>query len=661
MEVSATPSPRMSGRRFLSWLAAGTFVSLGVLLLMLYLHAATGSDSLIFPSQVIAAALGVLAVASILGGIVYGWRAYPQHRRAIVFIVALTLVVLSAHAYIIGNPPASDPPTALSGAVGSHIVSPDKDNFGNPQVTITSTLTGNQLSVTFAATGSAESNGGGKAIVLPQLVAPSQVSGTGFGSGATLASPLEPGGQVTGTWTVSGQATDIKVTYQELNCYKTTSPSEYGCIMDEIFYVPWGMAIFTGQTCSTGLNAPTDCHLEHPWLGPGLMAAGMAVLGEFNSAGWRLFPVLLGTFSIPLLFGIAWKVSGSKKVAYLSALLLAADIMFFSQSSAAVLDIPEIFFALAGFFAYFAGLRFWKFDKYVTAGVLLGLAGLAKETAIFLAPALVTYILLFDEGGLRRRSFAVLKVALVVGLVFFTGLEAYDSVLVSPALPGSSACAVNGANFVQNIGYILCYGSSLNAGCPWACGWTNSPGSYITPFSWVTYYNPVAYLKTDVIVSTGCSNGVCTGSYTYPSVAYYGVTNFLETWTIYVWIPLVAYALYTQFRRKNQAAEEPYFTSLGVTPSGLSGDMKLGAFALILFVWSYVPYLFLFFAGRVTYPFYFLPAVPAVALGCTYWLTRSWFPRWLMVFYVVMAFGFFFIYFPEKGFLPDWLRVLIGH
>jgi len=48
-------------------------------------------------------------------------------------------------------------------------------------------------------------------------------------------------------------------------------------------------------------------------------------------------------------------------------------------------------------------------------------------------------------------------------------------------------------------------------------------------------------------------------------------------------------------------------------------------------------------------------------MGASYWITRSWFPRWLMYVYVAMAFVFFFIYFPYKGFLPDWLRVLIGH
>ena len=661
MEVSGPAPSSSQGRGILRWLVAGTFVSLALLLLVLYFHAATGNDTLLFPGEILALALGGFTISSFLWGILYSWRAFPQHRRAILFVVGITLIVLLAHAYIIGSPPASNNQAPISGPVGTQLVG--KDSSGNTLVTVTSLLSGTQLNVTVDASGS-------DAIVNPEVSVASQLSGAGFAPSPTYQYPLEPGSSVTGTWTVSSPVTNLSVSYQSLNCYKTSSPSEYGCIMDEIFYVPEGMAIYNGQQCSTGNGAPTDCHLEHPWLVPGLIAAGMAIFGEFNVVGWRLMPALLGTFSIPILFGIAWKVSGSKKAAYLSSILLGLDVMFFSQSSAALLDIPEIFFALAAFFAYFVGLKVWKFDKYVIAGVLMGAAGLAKETAVFLALALITYVLLFDEGNFRHRSFAVLKVALVVGLVFAGGLEAYDSVLVTPSSPGTVSCPMNGSTFVQQIGYILCYGSSLIAAqlaCSpttgYWCKYANDPGGPpILPTDWVTYYSPVAYYETSVSVCPNSVNGVCeSGAYSYVALAYYGVTNFLETWTIYVWIPLVAYALYSHFRRKQPVLEQFVAPVQLEIPSTLPGELKLAAFALILFLWAYVPYLFLLLAGRVTYPFYFLPAVPAVAVGCTYWLTRSWFPRWLMVVYVAVAFVFFFIYFPEKGFLPDWLRVLIGH
>ena len=655
MLLEEQPAPSDGLRRTLRILLIAVFSVLALFVVVVYAHAASSATSLLPLALILASALLILSLGALGVGVAYSWRAYPQHRRVVIFLVAITLVVLLMHAYVIGTPPASDQRAPVTGAVGAHLVSSDKGDGSTPLLTVDSAVSGRNLTVTVTASGS-------DPIADVVLNSPSTVSGPGFSPAPTFASPLQPGQSVSGTWLVNGQVSNLSVSYQSLNCYSTSS-TEYGCVMDEIFYVPEGMALLNGQHCSTGVNAPSNCHLEHPPLVPALIASGMAIFGEFNAVGWRFAPSLLGTFSIPLLFGIAWKLSGSKKMAYISALLLAADVMFFSQSSAALLDVPEIFFGLAAFFAYFAGLRVWKFDKYVISGALLGLAGLAKETAIFLALALLTYILFFEDEKLRHRSVAVLKVALVVGVVFIIGLQAYDSVLVSPSLPGTTSCPMNGSSFVQQVGYMLCYGSSLNAGCPWACGWKdNNLGTYITPFNWVTYYSPVAYLRTVVSVCPNSVNGVCQGGgYSYVSVAYYGVTNFLETWTIYIWIPLVAYSLYRFYRLKQPTLEAFGFEGAGSNSVALPGELKFAAFALVLFLWSYVPYVVLFLGGRVTYPFYFLPAVPAVAMGASYWTTRSWFPRWLMYVYVGMAFVFFFIYFPYKGFLPDWLRVLIGH
>ncbi len=662
MDIAGPPSKAPLARRSLRWLIGGTFVILGVLILLLFLHAATSSSVLLLPAEVLAVLLGGFATASVLGGIIYAWFAYRQHRRVVLFLVGITLLTLLAHAYIIGSPPAGDSRAPVTGAVGTQLTSPDKGSNGNPLVTVMSSVTGQRLSVTVTASGSS-------AIVVLNLEANSVLTGGGFSPASTFSSPIEPGSSVTGTWTASSAPTNLTLAYQSLNCYKTTSPAEFGCIMDEIFYVPEGMAMYQGQVCTAGNGAPTYCHLEHPPLVPMLIASGMAVFGEFNSAGWRFMPALLGTFSIPLLFGIAWKVSGSKKIACISAILLGLDVMFFSQSSAALLDVPEIFFGLAAFFAYFAELKVWKFDKHVIAAVLLGVAGLAKETAIFMALALLTYVLLFGEGKRLHRVRNILLMALVIGLVFSAGLEAYDATLTITPAPGGTGCQLSSANFLGQIDYTLCYGSELIAehlSCITAgywCKYPNDPkGTPILPTDWVTYYSPVEYYATSVSVCPTSVGGVCKGgAYSYVALAYYGVTNFLETWTIYVWIPLVGYTLYRSFRRRQPSLDQFAFESSESQAASNPGELKLAAFALILFVWSYVPYLFLFAAGRVTYPFYFLPAVPAVALGCTYWLSRSWFPKWLMYVYLVMVFVFFFVYFPEKGFLPDWLRVLIGH
>ena len=620
------------------------FADLGVLLLVILAHQVLSADSLISVAQVLTAALFLFTVAGLASGISDSWSTYPSHRRVIIFLVAITMATLLAHAYIIGNPPASDQRVPVSGAIGSQLTSTDQSG-GNPLVTLSSQLVGSELAVTVTATGS-------DAIVVTGVQVPADLTGSGFDGGATFQTPLQPGDTVTGNWNVSSPVTNLTLDYQSLNCYSTSSRS-YGCIMDEVFYVPEAMGILAGQHCSTGIGAPTDCHLEHPPIVPALLAAGMAVFGEYNVVGWRVMPALLGTFSIPLLFGIAWKSSGNKKLAYLSATLLALDVMFFSQSSAGLLDIPEVFFGLAAFFVYFANLKVWKFDRHVLAGVFLGVAGLAKETAVFIALALLTYILLFGEERRRLRAYDAFKVALVVALVFAAGLQAYDSALATSQY----------SNFTHNIQYIFSYGSSLIANklaCQpttgYWCKFPNDPGGPpILPTDWLLYYSPVAYFATSVCINS--VNGSCLGG-SYVAIAYYGVTNFLETWTVYVWVPLVAYTLYRFYRRKTPQLEDFGFS--GPKPA-LPGETRFAAFALTLFLWSYVPYLCLFVEGRVTYPFYIIPAIPAIAMGAAYWLSKPWFPRWLMWIYIAMTFAFFLVYFPDKAFLPQWLRILIGH
>lgn len=642
MQPGDLPQTSRGGSWLLRRLLLCVFADLALLLLTVYAHVITSDAFLLLPVAVLGVALVILSVAAIAAGLVFAWRSYPQHRRPIVFVVVITLATLLAHAYVIGLPQAATQ-ASVSGAVNT--------TFGNQtddKLSVSSTLSGQQLTITVTAMGNAVAavnvSSGGQAL-----------QGPGFTEPPTYGFPLQPGSTASGVWRApaAGSSARLDVTYQYLTCYSTDSRT-YGCIMDEVFYVPEAMGILAGQHCSTG---GANCHMEHPYFVPAMIAAGMSAFGQYNAVGWRVFPVLLGSFSIPLLFGIAWKASGSKKLAYLSAVLLSLDVMFFSQSSGALLDVPEAFFGLAAFFAYFAGLKFWKFDRYVIAGVLFGVAGLAKETAVFMALALVTYVVLFGDGSRWARAYSALKVVIVVGLVFAVGLQAYDTALASPAVP----------TFVQHVSYVLSYGSSLTANkleCQpttgYWCKFANDPGGPpILPIDWLVYYSPISYYATSVTVCPNTVNGVCHGGqYSYVALAYYGVTNFLETWTVFIWGPIIAYTLYRWRRRPAGSLEQFGFEADG---AGMLGEMKFAGLILIWFLWSYIPYVALFLAGRVTYPFYFVPAIPAVALGAAWWLTRDKFPRWLVWVYVGMVFVFFFVYFPEKAFLPDWLRVILRH
>ena len=632
---------------------AAAILTLGAAVAAVFVHFYYPDPSALALATALTAILAAFSVVSLATGVWFAWGRYRQHRRAILFVVGITLATLAAHAFIINTPAAGGSGT-VSGVPGTP--------FGDSKVSVTSSLVGEQLEVTVQA------EAGGSAIAGVTLLANgSPLAGGGFSPLPSYASPLQPGATTAGAWTVPAgeNLTSLTVDYTPLVCYDTTD-QVYGCVMDEVYYVPASQHLLAGDQCQVGAPSGTGayCNPEHPPLTKAMMAAGMAILGEYDAAGWRLMPAVLGSFCIPLLFGTAWEVSGDKKLAYLSAVFLSLDVMFFSQSSAGVLDIPPVFFGLLAFFVYFKGVRWWKLDKYVVAGALMGLAGLAKETAVFAVAALATFILLFEEGERLRRAYHALKVVLVVGLVFAAGMQAFDSTLASSAFP----------TFVSQVDYIFSYGSSLVAhqlACQpttgYWCMFANDPGGApILPVDWLLYYSPVAYYLVTVTVNPG--------NLTYVSVGYYGITNLLITWATFVWIPLLAYALYLEHRRRRSPpeaagvgapdpapSEPPPPVPSGPRGDGLSGEGRLAAFTLTLFGWSYVPYLFLALDGRVTYPFYIIPAIPAMAMGTAFWVSRKWFPKWLAVVYVAMVFVFFLVYFPDKSFLPAWLRALIGH
>ena len=52
----------------------------------------------------------------------------------------------------------------------------------------------------------------------------------------------------------------------------------------------------------------------------------------------------------------------------------------------------------------------------------------------------------------------------------------------------------------------------------------------------------------------------------------------------------------------------------------------------------------------MTYPFYILPAIPAIAIGCAYVLTRKWFPREVAYILLGGVFLWFFLYYPGQVF-----------
>ncbi len=606
--------------RTMKLLLVGLAVDVIVTLLILIVHAVTSSSILLTPLPYLASAILVFSISSCLFSTVFCYLKYPKFRKAIAFLFLLTLVVLVVHLALIGSPATS---------FGYYV-------------------------------------GGSKNATVPLAQIPKIATCQG------------------------GVQNDCE--------------SCSGCVMDETYYVPAAVAIIDGVHCAPQVEA---CNMEHPPLAKALIAVGIAAFGAggFDLQNGRLLPIILGTACVPLVFAIGWKFSKNKKVAYYSSMLLALDTMFFAHSSISVLDIPVVFFALAAIVAYLYDLKLWRIDKYYISGALMGLAMLSKETAIFLVAALATFHFLRGKELPKLRLFSTLKIIAVAVLVFAAGLQVYDSLLTGGQVP----------TFVNQIQYIISYGSSLVChpsafDCAGAfLNVPNDPSSAITPLSWLIYYAPTAYFKSNVSV---CIGSVC---HSYVNIAYYGITNMIETWSTFLWAPFAAYILYRLLKRKEAPTgiektvtkQEPapmtsedmeklaklkslldsgaltkeefdsqksaiLYSAKPIEPhpeeesqivesSTLQTQLKrfresdLAVLALVLFCWSYFPYLALAAEGRVTYPFYILPAVPAIALGSSYLITRPFIPRVLAILFLVAAFAWFVIFFPDQSFLPSWI------
>jgi dolichyl-phosphate-mannose--protein O-mannosyl transferase len=384
----------------------------------------------------------------------------------------------------------------------------------------------------------------------------------------------------------------------------------YRCIMDEYYYIPWANQMAKGGQCLVGAGY---CHLEHPPLGVAFIALGIWLFGN-DALGWRFFVALLGTMGVPLLYFLALKISGQVKLALSSALLLSLDTLYFVHSSAALIDIPAVFFLVTAFLLL-------AHERRLLCGLALGLAGLSKETAAFGAGALLTYVWL-STANTRKKAQSLILIAATALVTFIVGLEVFDLLYAGLAF----------RSFIDHIAYMISYGASLKGP-----GWFDPMlGRPITPLDWLVAYSPVNYYLSRSTISTG-------GTYlSVVDIGYYGIANVAITWATFIWLPLALWDVLHARSWASSCASYPI--------------RKEALLASCYFLWGYLPYLALYALGRVTYPFYILTALPGMCLGSSYLIERLRFPRWARLSYYAIGFAWFIIFFPHKGFLPYGLR-----
>ena len=374
-------------------------------------------------------------------------------------------------------------------------------------------------------------------------------------------------------------------------------------IFDETYYVNAARIILGLQVPEGapyhGLPAGLDPNSQHPPGAKLLIAGSMRLFGD-NAIGWRLPSVLFGTAAIALVYGIVRRAGGLKPLALLAAFVFAFDNLVFVHSRIATLDIFLVTFLLLGIYLYLGA-------QPALAGLAFVAATLCKIQGIYGIGAIAAFeavrILAHRRGGkpFQVRDVQPLMVAVVVYAaalpLLLGGLDRMWSTYKNP---------------FDHIGHILHYGFSLARP-------EGPQGGESNPWQWLVNEVQMPYLRTDVQVLV---DGKLRTS--RPTVFFRGAMN---PYVIFITPIAMAYAARTARRRRNEV------------PS----------LALVLFVVTFLPYWpAALLAHRISYIFYFLPVLPAVAIAAAHLMYAPAVGRLVRWAYIGAVLLGFYVYFPFR-------------
>ncbi|MEL7563028.1 phospholipid carrier-dependent glycosyltransferase [Dehalogenimonas sp. 4OHTPN] len=208
---------------------------------------------------------------------------------------------------------------------------------------------------------------------------------------------------------------------------------------------------------------------EHPPLAKLVITTGMQIFGD-NPFGWRFFPAVFGVGAIFFFYLILRQFPLSQTAVNIAVSLFAFENATFLMASVAMLDIFNVTFMLAGFWAYLA-------RKYPLAVLFLLLSALCKLTGLFPVIAIALHWLVF-----RRDKVLILAIS---------GLAAYAGAIL--AVPGLEYLLTGDwSNPFSRINHLFTVPGTItfeNSTHPSALHpWQWVLGYYIMPFWWSPQY-----------------------------------------------------------------------------------------------------------------------------------------------------------------------------
>jgi len=339
-----------------------------------------------------------------------------------------------------------------------------------------------------------------------------------------------------------------------------------------------------------------DGNHEHPPLAKLLIALSMWILGD-NAFGYRIPSVIFGTFSLFIFYLFLKRLSRKAEVSLVASAILALDNLFFVHGRIATLDIFVLAFMLLSFYWYFG-------NRLMLSAGAMAFATLSKIGGFYGFATVAAYHLLRGIQLRRRIDWRekldfVEHYMIVYGLVFVAVLGVLDYFWVGYNNP------------FEHLSFILTYTRQLSR--------ERLEGIESYPWQWLLNEVKIPYLTVNV-------NEMVEGRVvrTYPSIAFQGAMNPL---IIYLAIPSMIYIAYKALSERDQAS----------------------LFVLTWFAVTYLPFYPLWFLfHRISYLFYFLNTLPAVAIGIAYLILDQKPPRIILLLYLAAAGYGFYSLFPFK-------------
>lgn len=176
--------------------------------------------------------------------------------------------------------------------------------------------------------------------------------------------------------------------------------------------------------------------IDHtPYQLPGLsfIVAPFVYLFGDNWFSWRFAIIIFGMVFLYFYYKVIEHIS-NKKFALLSTVILSLSPLIFVHSSLMLRDIPVMALGFLSIYLYFK-------QKYYLAALIIGLAGLIKETAFFFVVFIALHYILTNRerilirvsGSLEKRSMKFLKTPLFTFLIlsasFLIPLTIYDNTI----------------------------------------------------------------------------------------------------------------------------------------------------------------------------------------------------------------------------------------